>query len=1048
MLSEFFIKRPIFALVSAIVITLLGLVSIPTLPVTQYPPIAPPQVVVTAQYPGANSEVVESSITTPLEQSINGVERMIYMSSNSTADGTSTISITFEQGTDLEDAVVNVQNRISQAQGRLPAEVKATGVQVQKLSNQIILGSGFFSKDGSLTTQFISNYVDRYVTDQIKRIDGVGNVNMFGERKYAMRIWIDPVKVASRGLSVMDVTNAIRSQNVDVAAGAVGMPPVPTEQNYQLNLLVQGKLSDEAEFGQIVVKKGANGGVVHLEDIARIELGAEDYSKGVWWKRRPAVGFAVNQLPDANALATAKAVRARLEELKETFPPGLDYEVAFDATTFVDESIKEVVTTLIAAIVLVVLSIWIFLYSWRSTLIPAITIPVSLVGSFVLIKLFGFSINNLTLFGITLATGLVVDDAIIVVENIARLIKEEGLSPLEASIKGMKEVFGAVIATSLVLIAVFVPVALFPGTTGKMYEQFAMTIAFTIIISTFNALTLSPALSALLLKKQDDTKKPFVLFRWMDRFITWLSNGYRSFLKFSMTIRPLIIIGFVLLLGTTWWMFSITPKGFVPTEDQGYFIIAAQAPEGTSQDYMLNVIKGIENIMLAQEEVRGVFAINGYSFLGSAPNRAMMFVPLNPIAERKDIKHSAATVINRVRPQLMGMTEAIVVPFDPPAVRGIGSLGGFSFKLQDKSGTHTLAELEAEQWKLVGAANASGVIQGAFSAFTSSTPQLEVKVDREQAIALDVPLDEIFSTMQVLMGSLYINDFNFNGRVYRVMAQADTPYRNTPQVLESLYVKSTTGNIIPLSTFITVKEKTGAQVISHYNMFRATEISGSNADGASSGQALTKMGELAEKMLPQGYGYEWSGLSYEQVKSSSTEAALFALGILFVYLVLAAQYESFIDPLIIVLSVPLAILGALIAMKFRGFPNDVFSQLGLVMLIGLASKNSILIVEFAKQLNEERGMTLIDAAIEASVIRLRPILMTSLSFIFGVWPLVIATGAGAGARQSLGTSVFGGMLLSTVLTLAIVPVLFVIIKQFTATLKNRRSKKALPNSRP
>jgi len=1036
MLSEFFIKRPIFAIVSALVITLLGLIALPTLPITQYPSIAAPQVVVVAQYTGADAKVVEESVTTPLEQALNGVEGMRYMSSNSTADGTAEITITFNQGTDLEDAVVNVQNRISQAQGRLPADVKATGIKTEKRTGQLILAFAFFDKSKQLPPSFISNYIDREVMDEIKRIKGVGNVQIFGERKYAMRVWLDPIKLAAQSLSVNEVANAIRTQNTDVAAGSVGMLPTPKPMDYQLSLLVDSKLHSPEEFGNIVLKQGKGYSTVRLKDVARIEIGSEEYGKGVWWKRNDAVGLAVEQLPNANALSVANQVHERLERLGKKFPTGLSYETGFDSTHFVQESIKEVVFTLLVAIGLVVFSIWIFLFDWRTTLIPAITIPVSLIGSFALIKAFGYSINNLTLFGITLATGLVVDDAIVVVENIARLIKDEGLSPLNAAIKGMQEVFGAVIAISLVLTAVFIPVALFPGTTGKLYEPFAMTIAFTILISTFNALTITPALAAIFLNKEFLSKEPkFIVFKKMNAGIMGLSTFYERVLKKALQVKGLVLLIFVGILVLTYFAFISTPKGFVPAEDQGYFIVTAQSPEGTSSSYMLKTIQKIEALLLRQPEVEGAFAINGWSFLGSAPNRSMMFVTLKPIAERLGANESSSAIINRIRPQLMGLSEAIVVPFEPPAVEGIGSLGGFTFVLQDTSGTHTPAELEAEQWKLIGSANQSGKIEGAFSGFNSTTPQLAVEVDREKAVLLEVPIEDVFSTMKVFLGSLYVNDFNFNGRVYRVLAQADAPYRMNANALEGLYVKSRNGNMLPLDALVKVKRTTGTQVISHYNMFRSTSISGNAAMGVSSGDALLKMENLAKEVLTPGFGFEWTNLSLEQRESSSTEAALFALSMVFVYLVLAAQYESFLDPFIIILSVPLAILGALIGLKVRGLPNDVFSQLGLVMLIGLASKNSILIVEFANQLHEQ-GMPLVEAAIQASVIRLRPILMTSFSFIFGVWPLVIATGAGAYARQSLGTSVFAGMLLSTFLTLAIVPVLFVVLKSFARKNKN------------
>lgn len=1032
MLSHFFINRPVFATVAALFMVLIGAIAIPSIPISQYPPIAPPKVTVAAMYNGASSEVVESAVTTPLEQAINGVERMRYLQSISTADGLSSITVTFEQGTDLDQAVVNVQNRVNSAEGRLPPEVRSTGINVEKSSDAIVLGIGFFSESNTYDDLYISNYIDRYVIDALKRINGVAKIQLYGERKYAMRLWLDPLKMAAQSLSAMDITTALRAQNVEVPAGQIGLAPVPGKQDFQMSILVKGRLANAEEFDNIIVKKGAMGSVVRLKDVGRAELGAEDYSKGAWWHESAAVGFSVAQLPDANALQVATDVRDKLIELSANYPEGLDYQVAFDATTFVDESMNEVFWTLVQAIGFVVLVIWLFLQQWKTTLIPAITIPVSLIGSFIFIKLFGYSINMLTLFGITLATGLVVDDAIVVVENIARYVEEKGYTPAEAAKAAMDEIFGAVIATSLVLLAVFVPVAFFPGTTGKLYEQFAMTIAFAVIISTFNALTLSPALSALFLKKEKPKDNPF--FKLVNTFIDWIKAVYEKVLAVVMKLRPIMVAIFLGLLMLTGLMFMILPQGFVPSEDQGYFIIAAQAPEGTSQQYMGRVIKKVETIMRKNDEVVGIFGVNGFSFTGNAANKALMFVPLTPIGERRDPSHSATAIIERVRPQLMGMTEAIVVPFEPPAIRGMGNLGGFQFHLQDRSGQAPLEQLAGLQWQLVGKANESDILTGMFATFGTNTPQLEINVDRELAESLDVPVSEIFRTLQVYLGSFYVNDFTLYNRSYRVYAQAEGEFRNSPEKLESFYVKSNYGQMLPLSVFVDVKEITGPQTISHYNLFRSTEINGTAAPGFSSGQAQQTMESLAKESLPKGLGYEWSGLFLEQSESGNASVAIFGLGLLFVYMVLAAQYENWTDPLIILLSVPLAVLGGLLALKIRGLDNDVFSQLGLVMLIGLASKNAILIVEFANQLMAE-GRNKIEAAKEASLIRLRPILMTSLSFVFGVIPMVVATGAGAAARHSLGTSVFGGMLLATILSLLFVPVLYVLFKRDTHSQK-------------
>jgi HAE1 family hydrophobic/amphiphilic exporter-1 len=742
-------------------------------------------------------------------------------------------------------------------------------------------------------------------------------------------------------------------------------------------------------------------------------------------------------LPEANALAVAKAIKQELASLSKTFPKGLEYQVAFDATTFIEESIQEVLHTLAEAIVVVVLTIWVFLQDWRTTVIPAITIPVSLIGSFILIQLFGFSINTLTLFGITLATGLVVDDAIVVVENIARYMEEKGLSALDAALQGMEEVFSAVVATSIVLIAVFVPVAFFPGTTGKLYEQFALTIAFTVGISLVNALTLSPALCAVFLKPQHSNQPHgFVLFRWFEAVLKKLNHGLNKVLHTLMKIKPLVLTVFTGLLALTLLLFTWVPKGYVPTEDQGYFIVVMQGPEGSNFRYTTEVIQQVERTILADPDVSGTFAINGFSFFGNGANKGIMFVPLKPIHERKhDANHSMSAIITRLRPKLLGMGNAVVIPFEPPPIRGF-SAGGFEFELQDKAGTIDLNDLVKTQWGIIGQATQQGKMAGGFSAFNTSTPQLQVDINRERALQLGVSMPEIIRTLQIYLGGLYVNDFTFQGKVYRVMLQGDTPFRSSAEALESLFVKSDAGTLVPLNVLIQAKLTSGPQQISHYNLLRSTTIRGSVPPSVPSAEAFAAVEAATHSVGNQAYGYEWTGLALEQKEGNQTSTLLFLLGMVFVYLVLAAQYESLLDPAIIVLSVPLAVMGGLASLKLLGMENDVFSQIGLVMLIGLASKNAILIVEFANQLRKQHPDWSLEAiAIQATKVRFRPILMTSFAFILGVLPMVFATGAGSAARHSLGITVFGGMLVATLLGLLMVPVLYVVLKRLQAQVK-------------
>ncbi|MGA9525901.1 MAG: multidrug efflux RND transporter permease subunit [Myxococcaceae bacterium] len=1021
--SDRFIERPVLSGVVAILVTLLGAIAIPGLPIAQYPDLALPEVSVNATYVGASAEVVETAVTLPLEQELNGVEGMLYMSSSSSADGRSRVTITFSADRDVDLAAVDVQNRVSTASPRLPAEVNATGVIINKAQTQQLMSIGFFSDDDRYDPLFLSNYLNVNVVDPLKRITGVGEVRIYGERRFAMRLWLDPAKLAARQLSAQDVVAALREQNIQVAAGTVGQPPTAEKQPYQLSVRATGRLEEPGEFEGLILRRGPDGSLVRLSDVGRAELGAENYQQLLRFNGHPGVGLGIFQLPQANALDVRERVVAELERLAEDFPPGLQFEPANDTTRAIEESLNEVVRALIEAIGLVILVIFLFLHRFRSLLIVALTLPVSLVGTFAFVAAFGFSLTTLTLFGLTLATGLVVDDAIVVIENIERLIESEHLSPREAARKGMAEVSGPVVAMTLVLIAVFIPVAFFPGTTGSIYQQFALTIAFSISLSMLTALTLSPALCALLLSHRRERRG---VFRWIQRKLDALREGYGRGVHWLLARRGWVLAAFAILSVVTVWLYRSVPQAFIPDEDQGYMIVAVQGPEGTSLDYTSDVLARVEQVLRAQPEVIGMFVVGGFSFAGNGPNYGTVFVTLSPWHDRKGPDQSVAALVRRLRDPFSAIGEATVLPLQPPAIRGVGSIGGFQFMLQDRSGTASLDALAQTTQAFVARANQSRQLEGVFSTFAASTPILQVTVDRERVKAAGVELDDLYGTLQILLGSQYVNDFDFAGRTYRVYVQADAPYRNAPDDIASLYVRNDQGAMIPLESLVEVRSETSAQTIRHYNLFRATEINGGPAPGTSTGEALAAMEQVAEATLSRDYAYEWTGASREQLESAGQAPILFGLAVVFVFLLLAALYESFVLPLVILLSVPLAILGALGFQALRGLPNDVFCQIGLVMLVGLASKNAILIVEFAEKARAQ-GRDLTSAAVEAAQLRLRPILMTSFALIFGVLPLVLATGAGAAARQSLGTAVFGGMFVSTLINLAFIPVLYVVI---------------------
>jgi hydrophobic/amphiphilic exporter-1 (mainly G- bacteria), HAE1 family len=1062
--TTFFLQRPIFAAVCSLIILIAGLVAIPTLPVAQYPAIAPPVVSVQAVYIGASPQAVETAVTIPLEQAVNGIEGLRYVTSQS-SQGVSTITCTFSLGRSLDIAASDVQNAVQSALGRLPNEVKQTGITVSKNSGSFVMALALVSDNKQHDQQFLGNYAELNIVNDLKRVPGVSDVLIFGQRRFAMRVWLNPTALNARGLAASDVLSALQEQNVQVAAGSIGAAPESPNQPYTVTINAVGRLTDPSQFANVILRSNPDGGFTKLGDVARIELGAEDYSSFVRFDGNDnVVGLGVLQLPTANALTVSRGVLSRLDQLSKSFPAGVHYEVAFNSTTFVNESMRDVVITLLTAIVLVILVIYVFLQDRRATLIPAATIPVSLIGTFFVMKMFGFTINTITLFGLTLATGLVVDDAIVVIENIARYAQEHKRFGIEGAAAAMKEVQSAVVASSLVLLAVFIPVAFFPGTTGEVYKQFALTIAASITISLFAALTLAPALSAILLRHPPEATRGF--FGWFNRRLRAFRAGYRRLLPRLFAARWLVLGLFAIALVGTGVLFRTTPTGFIPDEDQGFFITLIQAPEGTSLSYERKVALKAEKIIRAQPGVQDVFDVGGFSFAGSEPSRGVMFVLLKPWAERKSFFESIVGILYGPT-GLMGkftkeIPEAQVFAFNPPAINGVGSIGGFTFELEDR-GNVGLPALMKTVYGYMGLGNQPNKpLTQVFTQFRIDAPQLQVNVDRNKAKAIGVSLTDLFGTLQTDLGSVYVNDFDYLNRSYRVYVQADAPYRDRMAALQKLYVRSAGNGTTPVSALVDAKQVLAPPTITHYNLFRSIEISGNAAPGHGTGEAISAMQGIARQIDPPGVGYEWSGLSREEIEAGSQAAVIFLLGIIFVYLVLCAQYESFVDPLIVVLAVPAALLGALLFMNFRltmghlGFPfilflgnpslsQDAYAQVGYVMLIGLASKSAILIVEFANQ-QVRAGADVATAAIRAAQTRLRPILMTSIAFVVAITPLVIASGAGSGARQALGTAIFGGMLISTFLNLIITPVLYVVIKGFELRGAGGRSGNGRPGA--
>ena len=1048
--SQFFIQRPIFAAVLSLLILISGAISLFQLPISEYPEVVPPTVVVRANFPGANPKVIGETVASPLEQAIVGVEGMLYMSSQSTNDGKLTLTVTFALGTDLDNAQVQVQNRVTRTMPTLPTEVQRLGVTVDKASPDLTMVVHLTSPDNRYDMLYLSNYAALNVKDELARLDGVGDVQLFGMGNYSLRVWLDPNKVASRGLTASDVVNAIREQNRQVAAGALGAPPSDAGNSFQLSINTQGRLVSEEEFENIIIRAGDDGEITRLRDIARIELGSNQYALRSLLNNQPAVAIPVFQRPGSNAIAISDEVRARMAELKQSFPQGMDYEIVYDPTIFVRGSIEAVVHTLLEAIVLVVLVVILFLQTWRASIIPLAAVPVSLIGTFAVMHLFGFSLNALSLFGLVLAIGIVVDDAIVVVENVERNIGL-GKSPVEATRQAMKEVTGPIVATALVLCAVFVPTAFISGLTGQFYQQFALTIAISTVISAINSLTLSPALAAVLLKDHHAPKDGFSrlldklfggwLFGPFNRVFDRASHGYvgtvRRVLRGSSI--AMLVYGGLLVLG--YLGFSSTPAGFVPQQDKQYLVAFAQLPDAATLDRTESVIKRMSEIAAKYPGVENTVSFPGLSINGftNSPNSGIVFVTLKDFDQRKDKSLSAGAIAAALNGQFSEIQDAYIAIFPPPPVQGLGTIGGFRLQIQDR-GNLGYEELYTQTQNILNKARQLPELNpmSVFTSYQVNVPQVDAAIDREKAKTHGVAISDIFDTLQVYLGSLYANDFNRFGRTYQVNVQADQQFRLEPEQIGQLKVRNNRGEMVPLSTFVKVDDSAGPDRVMHYNGFLTAEINGAAAPGYSSGQAEAAIAKLLEQELPNGMTYEWTDLTYQQILAGNTAVFIFPLCVLLAFLVLAAQYESWSLPLAVILIVPTVLLSAITGVILAGSDNNIFTQIGLIVLVGLACKNAILIVEFAKEKQEE-GLDRVAAVLEACRLRLRPILMTSIAFIMGVVPLVLSSGAGAEMRHAMGVAVFSGMIGVTFFGLLLTPVFYVLIRAFV---EKRQARKA------
>ncbi len=1042
--SHFFIDRPIFASVISLIILIVGSIAYFTLPVAQFPEIVPPTISVSATYPGANAVTVSDTVATVLEQEINGVEDMIYMYSQSTDDGVMSLSVTFEIGTDIDKAQVLVQNRVAAAEPRLPEEVRRNGVTVNKRSPDLLLVVHLISPDNTYDAVYISNYALLNIRDELARIKGVGDVTLFGSREYSMRIWLDPERIALRGMTADEVMAALRAQNVQVAGGALGQPPQTNMGAFQLSLQLKGRLLQPSEFENIVLKTGTDGRVVRVKDVGRVELGALNYTTFGYQDAYPATVMIITQQPGSNAIDTTNAIKREMHRLSERFPKGLEYRIVYNPTEFIEESISELYVTIIEAVLLVIAVVLIFLQTWRATIIPLVAIPVSLIGTFAVMESLGFSINMLTLFGLVLAVGIVVDDAIVVVENVERKLAD-GLSPTEAAHVTMNEVGAALIAIALVLTAVFVPTAFIGGITGQFYRQFAVTVATATIISAFNSLTLSPALCAILLRPHEEHRKQSLLmwpvhagFRLFNTAFDKLASAYGRLVRAAVAASPLMLTLYALLIAAAAWMLFHTPTGFIPKMDRGIIIVSLQLPQGASLGRTDDIVRRANDIVLETPGVAHTSAYTGRagSTGSNASNQGSIFAIVEGARERAAEGLSIDVVADSITARLNGIEEAKISVFIPPPVRGMGGQTGFSMRLQNRANM-TPIEFQAVADNFIAAANKLPGLKNVFTTFSTGTPQLYVDVDRDKAQMLKVPLDAIFEALRVYLGSAYVNDFNMFGRTFRVTAQADAKFRTDPADVSRIRVRNERGEMVPIGNLVTFRNMAGPDRVPRYNLFPTVEVNGSLQPGVSTGEGIALMTELAKRQLPDGITYEWTDLTFQEVKAGSSGYYIFVLSVLFVFLTLAAQFESWSMPIAIILIVPMCLLSALFGVKLHGQDINILTQIGFIVLLGLAAKNAILIVEFARQL-EDQGRDTVAAAVEASRLRLRPILMTSLAFTLGVVPLYIATGAGAEMRIALGTGVFWGMIGVTLFGLIFTPVFYVMIRRFST----RRAEKA------
>ncbi len=1051
MFSKFFIERPIFATVISLIIVLAGLVAMKVLPVEQYPNIVPTEIQISAVYPGATAEVLADTVAAPLEQEINGVKNMIYMYSNATSSGYLTIGVVFDIGTDPDQATIDVNNKVQAASSKLPPEVTKQGVTVEQKSNSILQVITMRSTSKQYDTVYVSNYALLNVLDEIKRIKGVGSASLFASQDYSMRIWLSPDKLADYDLTPQDVISAIQEQNSQFAAGQFGQEPMDVYQPYTYSVNTKGRLVDEKEFGEIILKADADGSMLRLKDVARIELGAQDYSVNSTFNGEESVAFAVYLQPGANALETAGLVEAKMEELSKSFPEGIVYDIPYDVTMFVNVSINEVVHTFFEAVLLVILVVYLFLQNFRATLIPILAVPVSIVGAFAGMYVLGFSINLLTLFGLILAIGIVVDDAIIVLENVERLMREEKLSPKEAAIKAMQEVSGPVVAVALVLSSVFLPIAFLGGMTGVMYKQFSVTIAVSVLISALVALTLTPALCALIIKPERGHKEPMAFFRWFNSFFNKLTDLYLSGVRFFLNNRKTAVLCFAAVIAAIVALFKIIPGGLVPNEDQGNLLMSYSMPPASSLPRTTKFTEKVGSQVRENPNVKDVLTINGFNMLSATQNTysGISFIILKDWAERQQASQSADALAQTFTGLGMSQPEGIGFSFSMPPIMGMSTSGGFEGFIQNRAGKSS-AELMAKTEEFINAANEHPALSNVKTTFSVSTPQYRIDLDREKARVLNVPINAIYSVMQATFGSLYVNDFTYLGRNFRVTLQSEAKFRRSPDDLRYVYVKSNSGQLVPLSTLIKVERITGPELINRFNIFPAAKVLGDPAPGYSSGQAIAAMEEVAEKVLGPDYTLSWIGSAYQEKLTGGASTQAFIFGLIMVFLILSAQYEKWSLPVVVILSVPFAVLGSLLATWLRGIENDLYFQVGLVTLIGLAAKNAILIVEFAVMKVQE-GLTYAEAAVEAAKLRFRPIVMTSLAFTFGVLPLALSTGAGAGSRHAIGTGMVGGMIVSTFVATLFVPMMFAIIGETfdeENILRRKISKRAAERGRP